>query len=567
MSRKVFVSLLGTGFYEKAVYVHNESGFKSSETRFIQQATLEFNKCKEWDSNDIALILLTDKARETNWDKSIQTRFNRIQNAYVPYPGLEALIDGMGLPFKAKDISIPDGKDEKEMWDIFNIMFNELEEGDELYFDLTHSFRYLPMLILVLGSYAKFLKNITVASITYGNYEAKDSENNAPIVDLLPLSALQDWTFAAGQYLRNGNVSNLVELSKREITPILRDPELRDESTQHLNNFLKTLDTVIKERVFCRGLAIAKSDSLRKAKDFAAKLETTVIQPLNPIFDKIKGSLDGYDTKENIYNVLQAAQWCHKFGYYQQALTLLHEFTITYVCSRHEVDAVDKDCRDTVAYAYEILSGCAQYDEYKGNKTDFLNELLEDEFLQSSVSDFRSMKDKRNDYNHSGIRKFVSSINSLQDDINKALSSFKDVVSKTWPVTWTYAKQDQQDKRRVFVNLSNHPSSNWSAKQLEAAEAFGEIMDIPFPSVSSSSTSEEIDKLSEEFVAKVLSLRDNGAVVTVHVMGEMTLTFAIVSRLQKKGVTCVASTSERLVRELGDGKKEIQFCFQQFRQY
>lgn len=59
----------------------------------------------------------------------------------------------MNLPVEIRPVDIVDGKDEDEMWKIFNALFNELRDGDELYFDLTHSFRYIPMLVLVLGNY------------------------------------------------------------------------------------------------------------------------------------------------------------------------------------------------------------------------------------------------------------------------------------------------------------------------------------------------------------------------------------------------------------------------------
>lgn len=51
MARKLFISVLGTGLYEKSVYTQGD--FKSSETRFIQQATLELIRCKEnWTEED-----------------------------------------------------------------------------------------------------------------------------------------------------------------------------------------------------------------------------------------------------------------------------------------------------------------------------------------------------------------------------------------------------------------------------------------------------------------------------------------------------------------------------------
>lgn len=99
MPRKVFISVLGTGFYGACQYKRGK--FVSTKTRFIQQATIEYlNVAEEWTSFDRILILLTDGARKYNWDKSIIS--------------------------------------------LHNVKTNE----DELYFDLTHSYRYLPMQVL-----------------------------------------------------------------------------------------------------------------------------------------------------------------------------------------------------------------------------------------------------------------------------------------------------------------------------------------------------------------------------------------------------------------------------------
>ena len=82
MARKVFISVLGTGYYEACKYI--KGSFCSTETRFIQQATLEYLKvCNNWVTKnadgevvDRIIILLTDGAKETNWHKSIVKRFN-----------------------------------------------------------------------------------------------------------------------------------------------------------------------------------------------------------------------------------------------------------------------------------------------------------------------------------------------------------------------------------------------------------------------------------------------------------------------------------------------------------
>jgi hypothetical protein len=52
----------------------------------------------------------------------------------------------------------------------------------------------------------------------------------------------------------------------------------------------------------------------------------------------------------------------------------------------------------------------------------------------------------------------------------------------------------------------------------------------------------------------------------VHLMGEMTFTFRLVTMLQAAGIPCIASTTHRTVEER-DGKKIVQFEFVQFRPY
>ena len=178
MERKVFISVLGTGFYEPCKYT--KGSFNSSETRFIQQATLEYLKVNnDWTTKDSdgdvvdrVIILLTNGAKETNWSKDITKRLNYKTKSEEVYLGLEQVLQNMNLPCPIETITIPDGKDEDEMWAIFNAVYETLQPNDELYFDLTHSYRYLPMLVLVLGNYAKFLKGVKVKHISYGNYEA-----------------------------------------------------------------------------------------------------------------------------------------------------------------------------------------------------------------------------------------------------------------------------------------------------------------------------------------------------------------------------------------------------------
>lgn len=429
MARKVFISVLGTGFYKPCRYTRGE--FKSTETRFIQQATLEYLNVSEWCPDDAFLFLLTERARTTNWNKKIGARVNTLTKKEECYLGLEKILSDMTLPSGPTAISIPDGKDEDEMWEIFSILFKALKEGDELYIDLTHSFRYLPMLVLVLSNYAKFLLNAKVKSLSYGNFEVLDvATNEAPIVDLLPLSALQDWTFAAGQYLDSGYVDRLVNLSNNEIKPILRDTEGKDAGASSLRCVAKALSNVVDERITCRGLDIIGSKEFSLLKKSLTQCGDTFVQPLNPILDKIRESLDGFDEKENINNAYFAAVWCYENGQYQQSATLLQEYVITSQCKQCGYDVLDDNKRKLISSAFRIKNITLQESDWDLADEDdkatlhciLQNPLFSDEKM---VSSFETIRQIRNDLNHSGMRNAPQIAKIIKKNIEKCLEQIK----------------------------------------------------------------------------------------------------------------------------------------------
>jgi len=121
----------------------------------------------------------------------------------------------------------------------------------------------------------------------------------------------------------------------------------------------------------------------------------------------------------------------------------------------------------------------------------------------------------------------------------------------------------------MLINLSNHPSTNWSPQQLAAALIYGEIIDLRFPEVDPSGNEEYIQSLVCEYIDLIknnFQLSTFNSQLFVHVMGEMTFTFAMVNALQKRGITCVASTTERIASE-ENGVKFSEFQFVRFRKY
>lgn len=118
----------------------------------------------------------------------------------------------------------------------------------------------------------------------------------------------------------------------------------------------------------------------------------------------------------------------------------------------------------------------------------------------------------------------------------------------------------------MLINLSNHPSEGWGAAQKEAAGKYGRVVDIPFPAVPATATPSIIDNMANELVDSVKEVASEND-VTVHVMGEQTLCYALISRLQELGIPCIASCTARNVVDLPDGSKQSRFEFVQFRSY
>ena len=424
--------MLGTGYYGACKYV--KGGFVSSETRFIQQATLEYLKvCNNWTTKnsdgevvDRIFILLTDGAREKNWNKNITSRTNQKTGQDEPYQSLEQTLIDMNLPCPVETFRIPDGKNEEEMWTIFNTVYEALKPSDELYFDLTHSFRYLPMLVLVLGNYAKFLKGVKVKHISYDNFEARNPDTNeAPLMDILPLTMLQDWTFAAADLIQNGNIAKLQELKEANaLTPMLRtkgknnlDKRITDES---LTNYVDALQAFLLDMKLCLAPNILSGSNVNKILDCheqVTEVYDDVIAPIPPIIEKIEQSLQKFETTdimhpESLRNGYEAAKWCYNHQLYQQAATILDENITTDFCLRLGTDEFVYKQR-TASNALLRWGGYRE-DDWKDASLEDIREKVQAAFFKPAVQEFIKLmrwdvvwihNDCRNKYNHASMDK------------------------------------------------------------------------------------------------------------------------------------------------------------------
>lgn len=116
----------------------------------------------------------------------------------------------------------------------------------------------------------------------------------------------------------------------------------------------------------------------------------------------------------------------------------------------------------------------------------------------------------------------------------------------------------------MLLNLSNHPSNLWSDEQMsQAITEYNKVEDLAFPQVKPELDENQLDELVQMYFEKVQRIRPKA----VHVMGEMTFTYRLVSKLQKENIICIASTTERKVFKESEGNKISKFQFVRFRKY
>lgn len=440
MARKVFISFLGSSNYG-ACHYYCHDGYESESVRYVQEATLKYLLQKDvWKEDDVAYIMLTQVAEYKNWKDNWQQ--DRDGNVIVQ-AGLQTRLQEAHFPFAIKTIEqLPEGNTEDEIWEIFNRIYEVLEEGDELYFDITHGFRYLPMLVLVLCNYAKFLKNVLLKFISYGNFEGRNKvTNEALLVNLLPIAALQDWTDASASYLQSGNIGKIVELAQTELRPILRKAKGTDKTASSLKDYIVVMQKIIEQHVSCRGRDLIKAETIKRMRDKSADaLEREIIPPLQPVLQKLNASFCDYHADENVENGFLAVRWCLNNNLYQQAITLLQETMVTYFCTIVNYNWETREDREIVSEAFSVWADGVSEDSWRGTDEKkntmrkFLNKITNetsDDVLQKMKAWYRECRDVRNDYNHGGMLDNRQSTSKLKCNIIRLEEEFR-TIKECW---------------------------------------------------------------------------------------------------------------------------------------
>lgn len=410
---KVYLSFLGTNDYLACTYYTGDR--EVNNVRFVQEATLNFF-CSHWTCEDKILIFITNAAYEKNWlDNGHKERnTDNIKKCM----GLKRCIESLELPVSIQKVSIPEGKSEKEIWEIFQIVYDELKAGDEVMFDITHAFRSIPMLAIVILNYAKTMKNVSLSGIYYGAFEVLGSyheaeklppeKRRAPILNLTSFDQLMEWSFAVDRFLKAGNASPISSLAKKSIKPVLAATKGQDIAASTLRNIANGLEEFTKTLSTCRGRNItATTAKLKQNIDRCQSLE--LIRPFKPIFKQVKNQMDLF-SGDSIADGIQAAKWCLKHNLVQQGYTILQETLISYFIIKinENPEAINREIVGQAIYIHTQNERLSQekWKEPSKSNMEITKKLIA--FYKTKgelVKIYRNLSKDRNDLNHAGHKK------------------------------------------------------------------------------------------------------------------------------------------------------------------
>lgn len=112
------------------------------------------------------------------------------------------------------------GINEEELWENFDLFMkisNKIRDGDEVYLDITHSFRSISLFMYLMMDFIYTLRakeNIKLAGIYYGMLDVMGELGYAPVVDLKPLFEITNWTKGVYDFINYGSGYLMASLIK-----------------------------------------------------------------------------------------------------------------------------------------------------------------------------------------------------------------------------------------------------------------------------------------------------------------------------------------------------------------
>jgi len=431
VKRVHIISFLGTSDYDPTVYEFPHR----METRFFLQALIaSFERVPEKVS-----VLVTEEAEAKNYHK------------------LEAALRFSGFPTeRLQPVRIPYGSTPEELWAIFDQVINLIEPGEEVVFDITHSFRFIPVILLVIVLYLQTAKDVRLRELYYGVY--REGLAVSPVFRFSEFLDMLDWLKGA-QALADFGDSQLLGRKLGEIQDRIRraqkgEPAQLKKLGEALGSITEGLRFIRPQQVMTELAELVKEYGWEGKK--RAQLETELEQWAKPFTLLLDSILENYEgiTQKSLAGYLSLIDWYRRPGYYAPALTLLRETFVTACVWRNGGE-----------------EGKAEFEVcLREEAENQLNNFADSQKKHPLGQAWRTLRDLRNDFAHCGFRKNFCTPQTLRDSLEELLAEVKRVLFDD--LYWRNFEAFHSPAQRVLLTpMGMSPGLLYSAlKQLEPEE-------------------------------------------------------------------------------------------------
>lgn len=231
------------------------------------------------------------------------------------------------------------GINDTQLWDNFFKFLSIgdfINSADEIYLDITHSFRSLALMSFVMIEFLKLIreKDVKIKGIYYGMFEYR-SENNgiAPVVDLKMFYDLIQWMIAINELKKYGNGNNIAKL--------LFDTDINKNEIKETANIFKR---------FSSSINIGDMNNIRQAiryiKSKISKIENIQHPIARLMIPELKNFISRLDKNTISEFQFELAKWFRDHEFYALSYMALVESIVTKQCELEEKELTDSDARN-----------------------------------------------------------------------------------------------------------------------------------------------------------------------------------------------------------------------------
>lgn len=248
-------------------------------------------------------------------------------------------------------VVIPYGRSREEFWEMFRTINREVDvSGKDIYLDITHGFRAIPLLVSTVANLFSKVKGARVRGIFYGIFEAKDDEGRIPVVDLLPILELNEWIEGFTLFKNYGDGNFLAEFIERKLSEF--DPEQRRKAGK-----LSTLPKLL--RKYSQAVGFTALDFIPSSAGQVAKIVNELEDPpvdlsaVDLLRNSFRRTCEEVEKRhpEEWRNQYQLTRWLFHKRRYSQATIALKECIFSYVLENTGFDLRD-EVRKRLGHAF-----------------------------------------------------------------------------------------------------------------------------------------------------------------------------------------------------------------------